>query len=336
MNFSFSDAESLASAALQANGADEDVADCVANALILADADGQASHGLARIPPYVDHLRCGKVNGQVKPSVRMINPSSIEVLANSGFAYPAIRSAIKSLVECCDSQGIVMAAIVCSHHCGVMGHHVEKLAQSGYIGLMFANTPKAMAVTGGKRPILGTNPIAFACPRADGNPPIVVDTSLSTVARGRIQLAAKEGRAVPDSWGLNSAGEPTSDPKEILKGSLSTIGGGKGVALAIMVEILAGAFVRSNFGFQASSFFDMEGDAPNVGQLLICIKASEFNPAFDDQVEALIHELEGESDTRIPGSKRTRSRETAITHGLNYPEYLIDSIEQLTRPQSPL
>lgn len=327
---SFGHAKSLACDALQSNGTRIEVADCVAYALVLADADGQRSHGLERVPSYVEQLRSAKVNGQVKPTFRRVNPSSIEVLANDGFAFPAIELAIDYLTDICEEQGVAVAAIVGSHHCGVMGHPVEKLARAGFVSIMFANTPKAMAVAGGGRPILGTNPIAFACPRTDEHDPLIIDTSLSTVARGKIVLAAKRGEKVPENWGVNSSGMPTSDPKEILEGGLNPVGGTKGSALALMVEILAGAFVRSNFGYQASSFFDGEGGPPRVGQLLICLNASEFNESFGEHVDLLLREIEMEPNTRIPGARRLESRASAIREGVEYSQELIDSIKRLS------
>ena len=327
---SFDEAQSLASKALQFNGTKTEVANCVASALVLADADAQASHGLERIPSYIGQLRSSKVDGQASPTSRRVKPSSVEVKANGGFAYPAIELAIDCLKTVCMEQGIAMAAIVGSHHCGVMGHPVEKLARAGFIGIMFANTPKAMAVFGGKSPLLGTNPIAFACPRTEENDPLIIDTSLSEVARGKIVLAAKRGDRVPDHWGVNSSGEPTSDPNEILEGGLNPIGGTKGATLAIMVEILAGAFVRSNFGFQAASFFDGEGGPPNVGQLIICMNAEEFNAEFNEHVELLMLEIERNPYARIPGSRRLVNRASAINNGLEYSQILIDSISRLS------
>ena len=330
---SFENAISLAHNALQSNGTEIEVADCVAHALVLADADAQRSHGLERVPSYVEQLRSAKVNGQVKPTIRRVNSSSIEVMANDGFAFPAIELAIESLTDVCEEQGVAVAAIVGSHHCGVMGHPVEKLARAGFVSTMFANTPKAMAMAGGGRPILGTNPIAFACPRAGELDPLIIDTSLSTVARGKIVLAAKRGERVPEDWGVGSHGKPTTDPQEILEGGLNPVGGAKGSALALMVEILAGAFVRSNFGFQASSFFDGEGGPPRVGQLLICLNADEFNTNFTEHVELLLREIENEPNTRIPGARRLLSRNSAIRDGLEYSQDLIDSIKRLSKFQ---
>ena len=329
VQLSYQAAYELASNALTSQGADRSVANSVASALVLADADGQTSHGLSRIPSYVEQIHCQKVDGTTYPSARVRTPSSLEIDANGGFAYPALELAVERLIDTCRSSGgITMAAIVGSHHCGVGGHPVEKLARSECIGLMFANTPKAMHVYGGKKPVFGTNPIAFACPRKALDP-IVIDLSLSVAARGRIVQAAKEGREIPKEWGVDADGNPSIDPEKVLQGSLNAIGGAKGTVLAMMVEILAGAFVKSQFGFQASSFFDQEGGPPRVGQLLICINPFEFNPDFLEHIEVLINELLSEKGSafRIPGARRLEKRQLAIKTGIHYPKLLIDRLE---------
>lgn len=322
-------ARSLASRALSAQGAEDDVADCVASALVLADADGQPSHGLSRTPSYVEQMLAQKVDGKKLPCVTKKGASSIEIDANGGFAYPALELAVQQLTDLCDTQGgISMAAISGSHHCGVAGHPVEKIARKQYLGLMFANTPKAMHAFGGSKSVFGTNPISFACPRKAADP-IVIDLSLSVAARGKIVQAAKQGRAIPDSWGVDPQGQPSTDPDSVLQGSLNAIGGIKGMALAMMVEILAGALANSHFGFQASSFFDGEGGPPRVGQLMLSINPFEFNPDFIDSVEFLIQELAATSSNsfRVPGVRRFQARKQSIASGLTYPESLITQIE---------
>ena len=300
---------------------------------MLADADGQSSHGLARIPSYAVQLQSRKVNGSAKPSIRRLDAGSIEVRANGGFAYPAIELAVNSLTESGKEHGITMAAIVGSHHCGVAGHPVEKLARKGYIGLMFANTPKAMAAADGTRAVFGTNPISFACPRSSSDP-IVIDLSLSVAARGKIAMAARQGESIPQDWGLDESGKASTDPNEVLKGSLKAIGGAKGAALAMMIEIIAAAFCNSRFGFEASSFYDGQGGPPEVGQLLICLAPNTYNQHFLQRIELLTAEILKDECTRIPGEMRFAQRKKSFENGLEYPQKLIDSIRDLISKSS--
>src|SRR5262249_9118776 len=154
------------------------------------------------------------------------------------------------------------------------------------IGLLFANTPGGIAAWGGKRAVFGTNPIAFACPSASG-PPLVIDLSMSLVARGKVMVAAAKDEPIPEGWALDWEGNPTTDARPALGGTMLPIGGAKGAALALMVEILAAALTCSQFGFEASSFFEAEGAPPHVGQLFLVIDPSVFAPNFASRVAAL-------------------------------------------------
>ena len=167
-------------------------------------------------------------------------------------------------------SGIAMAALYHSHHFGQAGYHVERLAQQGLVALVLGNSPKAIAPWGGRDGVFGTNPIAFAAPRQNAEP-LLIDLSLSKVARGKVMVAAKNGTAIPEGWALDKDGQPTTDAKAALEGTMIPLGDAKGAALVLMVEILAAAVTGANFGFEASSFFTADGPAPGVGQTLIAI-----------------------------------------------------------------
>ena len=166
----------------------------VADALICAEIDGQSGHGLSRIPSYVQQLSSGKVDGNAKPAIVGSNGAVIRIDAKNGFAYPALSLAIKELTSCSKKYGIAVASISHSHHFGQAGRHVERLAESGLIGLMFGNTPKAIPPWGGSKALFGTNPIAFSSPRSKASP-LVIDLSLSKVARGKVMFATKKMNA---------------------------------------------------------------------------------------------------------------------------------------------
>src|SRR5215207_1518005 len=163
----------------------EDNARTVARALVAAEADGLKGHGLSRVETYAAQAKAGKVDGFASPSATLPRPALLAVDAAHGFAYPALDLALSDLPEIAEEQGLAAAAIRRSHHCGAAGHPVERLANAGFVAMLFANTPAAMAPWGGSAGVFGTNPIAFACPLPD-RPPIVVDLSLSKVARGNM------------------------------------------------------------------------------------------------------------------------------------------------------
>ncbi|MBI3453113.1 MAG: Ldh family oxidoreductase, partial [Rhodospirillales bacterium] len=199
---SLADAQALAVGVLVAAGTTPANAETVARALVAAEADGQAGHGLSRLPAYADQARAGKVDGRATPAIRETGPAALVVDARDGFAYPAIAEGLARAMPMARNAGVVAMAVANSHHFGAAGYHVEPLAEGGLIGLAFGNSPAAIAPWGGAKALFGTNPIAFACPRADG-PPLVIDLSLSKVARGKIMVASQRGEPIPEGWALD-------------------------------------------------------------------------------------------------------------------------------------
>ena len=324
------DLEVLICAALVASNTSQANARSVARALAQAEIDGQKGHGLSRVPSYAAQARAGKVDGHATPDVRQTRPGSLMIDVRNGFAYPAFDLAIERLPGLAGTAGIAAAGFVRSHHFGVVGRHVERLAEAGLLALAFGNTPKAMGAWGGKRPVFGTNPIAFAAPRR-GNAPVVVDLALSQAARGKIVSAAQKGEAIPGNWAVDESGKPTTDAAAALKGALLPIGGSKGAALALMVEILAVALTGARFAFEASSFFDAEGAPPGVGQLLIAIDPGAFagRDLFADRIALLARMIEGDGGARLPGSRRLALREKAQREGVPVDTKLLAEVQAL-------
>ncbi|MDC1535865.1 Ldh family oxidoreductase [Candidatus Thioglobus sp.] len=308
LQISEKEAWDLAFNALINNQTSDDNAREVADALINAEFDGQAGHGLSRIPSYVEQVLSGKVAGNVTPLLLSSKGSVIRVDANQGFAFPAISLALSEITKTCKSFGIAAASISRSHHFGQAGRHVERLAEDGLIGLMFGNTPKAIPPWGGTKPLFGTNPIAFASPRETAAP-LVIDMSLSKVARGKVMVANQLNEKIPEGWAIDQDGRPTTDAKKALEGAMLPIGDAKGSALALMVEVLAAGLTGSNFGFEASSFLNAEGDSPGVGQLIIAIDPSFFSgESFGERTETLVGAILEQPSTRLPGDKRLEKR----------------------------
>jgi (2R)-3-sulfolactate dehydrogenase (NADP+) len=322
--------EALIAAALRASNTSQANAASVARALTRAEIDGQTGHGLSRVPSYAAQARSGKVDGHAVPELHQPRPASAMIDAKGGFAYPALDLAIERLPALAQASGIAAAGFTRSHHFGVAGHHAERLAEAGLLALAFSNTPKAMAPWGGQRPVFGTNPIAFAAPLQDA-PPVVVDMALSQVARGKILTAAQKGEAIPAGWAVDEAGRPTTDAAAALKGALQPVGGAKGAALALMVEVLAAALTGARFGFEASSFFDAEGPPPEVGHLLIAIDAAGFagTAAFAERIGTLAAAIEGNGDGRLPGSRRAALRQSAASNGVSVDGRLLADVRAL-------
>jgi (2R)-3-sulfolactate dehydrogenase (NADP+) len=308
--------EDLVAAALEAAGAGEMSAQATAHALVQAEIDGQSGHGLSRVESYAAQLLTGKVDGTATPHVSRPRPSVVSVDVANGFFYPAFDTAVGPVVEAARSNGIAAAAFTRSHHAGALGLVVERFAEEGFVALLFANTPTAMTAWGGRTPLFGTNPIAFAAPSPDA-PPIVVDLALSKVARGKILTASRKGEPIPDGWAKDADGNPTTDAAAAMAGTLEPIGGAKGAALALMVEVLAAALVGANLSSGATSFFDGEGDPPGVGQLLIVIDPEAFGgPAVAEKIGQLVDAISADEGTRVPGRAKHARRTVAEANGI--------------------
>ncbi|MEL6318948.1 MAG: Ldh family oxidoreductase, partial [Pseudomonadota bacterium] len=241
----------------------------------------------------------------------------IRIDARRGFAFPAIDLAIDLLARRAVDTKLAGAAIRRSHHCGQLGAHVERLAERGLVALMAANAPKAIAPWGGARPFFGTNPIAFAAP-IDDAPPLVIDLSISKVARGKVMAAAKAGEAIPEGWALDPTGAPTTDPNAALAGTMAPLGDAKGAARALRVEVLAATLTGANQSYQSSSFFDADGPPPGVGQLILAFDPAGAlgGPGFGARMSALLAAMTAEEGVRPPGARRHAARERALREGV--------------------
>jgi (2R)-3-sulfolactate dehydrogenase (NADP+) len=316
------EADELVVRALTACGTSRTNAQSTAAALVGAQIDGQAGHGLSRVPGYAAQVKTGKVDGHAVPALTRTRTATVQIDAKGGFAYPALDLAIEALPALTREAGVASAAIVHSHHIGQAGRTVERLAQEGVLALVVSNTPSAMAFPGGARPMMGTNPVAFAAPLA-GRAPLVIDLALSRVARSKIIAAQKAGQTIPQEWATDPSGRPTTDPGAALAGALAPAGDIKGAALALMVEILCGALAGGHYGWQASSFLDDRGPSPGVGQVLVAFDPSAFGevsdsspPSFSQRMADLLAAMANEPGVRLPGERRLAHREQARLQGI--------------------
>ena len=314
---------------LLAHDTARDNAERVAKALVAAEADGQKGHGASRVPSYAGQARSGKVDGHAVPEVIRLSDSAAIVDARDGFAYPAIELAQRTLLECLEASPVAAAVIRNSHHSGVVAHHVEPLARAGRIAMSVNNGPQAIAPWGGRRGLFGTNPIGFAAPRAD-HPPLVIDMSLSKVARGKINVAAQAGDPIPPDWAFDADGNPTTDARAAMAGTMAPVGDAKGAQLVLMVEILAAALSASCFGFESSSYFTAEGPPPRAGQFLLALDPGPFSEGrFDSRLEDLLAAIEEQPGTRLPGRRRFELRERAQRDGVSIPRALHERLMSL-------
>ena len=316
--------------ALQAAGANESMSAATARALVLAESQGLGSHGLSRVAQYATHLRNGRVNKDALPRVAAGRGGAVQVDAGEGLAFAACELAVSEAIARAREFGVAIAGVMNSHHCGVVVDHLRPVAAAGMVGLGFANSPAAMPAAGGKHPIFGTNPVAAVFPRR-GADALMIDLSLSEVARGKVMVAAKAGQPIPLGWALDADGQPTTDAKAALAGSMLPLGAvssPKGAMLALMVELLVTALIGAQFGFEASSFFVDEGNRPRIGQAFIVIDPGALTGSshYLERVEVLVAEMLKDEGVRLPGARREALRRKVEAEGIEVSDALLATL----------
>ena len=320
----------FASRALQRAGASETMAMMTAAALVDAEAQGLSSHGIARVAQYATHLRNGRADGRAVPVIARERGGAVLIDARCGLAFPACALAVGEAVSRAREFGVSFAAVTNSHHFGVAAWHLAPIAQARMVGLAFGNSPAAMPAAGGRRALFGTNPIAAVFPR-EASPPLTIDLSLSEAARGKVMVAAKEGRPIPLGWALDAHGQPTTDAKAALQGSMLAMGGTKGAMLALVVELLVTALTGAAMGFEASSFFVDEGNRPRIGQAFVAIDPDALagNARYFERVETLVTAMLDDEGVRLPGARRAALAECAAQDGVDIAPALLQQLQVL-------
>ena len=322
--------EALAFEALIRAGATEANARPLARATADTEADGVASHGLAYIPIYCEHLACGKVDGSAVPRITRPRPGLVVADAGTGFAHGAIAAGFEALIPAAREQGIAALAVRESYNCGVLGVHTRALAEAGLLAIGFTNAPASIAPSGGKRPAVGTNPISLAAPDGEGGTALLIDQSASTIAKSEIMKHAREGLPIPEGWALGPDGQPTTDPGIALKGSMAPSGGYKGVGLALMVETMAAAMSGATLGMDASPFSGTKGGPPRTGQFFIAIDpAASSGGAYAERIGRLVTEIRDEPGARLPGDGRRAMRRRGARDGVAVSRATLDRIRAI-------
>jgi (2R)-3-sulfolactate dehydrogenase (NADP+) len=330
MQISAEKLQTLATQALAHAGASPHAAACAARALVAADLQGIGSHGVSRIPLYAAHLRHRRVIGEAIPHIAHERKAACLIDAGNGMGYPACEMAITELIQRAREFGVAYVGITNSNHIGMTGHHLEPLAAAGLVSLVFSSSPAAMNAWGGKRPVFGTNPIAAAFPRKNAWP-LIVDLSLSEVARGKVMLAAQEGKPIPPGWALDVNGKPTTDANAALKGSMLPAGGVKGAMLALMIEILTVALTGAAFAYEVDSFFAETGNMARLGQGFIAIDPGALtgNETYLSRLDDLVATMLADEDVRLPGYRRFENRDAALSSGITIPDALFAQLTAL-------
>ena len=327
IHLSLAEVEDLARRCLLAHGADRDNAEAVTRTVTRAERDRAVSHGLFRLPGYVASLRSGKVDGKARPTVERIAPGIVRVDGQNGFAPLALEVGREPLIEAARQQGVAALALVRSFHFAALWPEVEALAEAGLAALACTAYKPVVAPVGAKQAWFGTNPLAFAWPR-DNQPPYVFDMATSAMARGEIQVAARDGHAVPLGVGLDSAGAPTTDPNAILQGGVQLpFGGYKGSAIMTMVELLCAGLVGERFSDEAGRLDVADGGPARGGEFLLALDPAKFGDAdWQRHSGGWLERLAALEGVRLPGDRRYRARSETPTTGIAIPVALHEEL----------
>jgi LDH2 family malate/lactate/ureidoglycolate dehydrogenase len=291
--------EAFAVRALAAMGMPDEHARLTGRCLVAADLRGMPGHGVLRLIQYAQCITDGEV--RAAPDVRVLRREGATALvdAGGGYGYAPTMLACDLAAELADTHGLAVAGVRDSHHFGMAGLYAEALADRGLAGIVLTNAQPIMAPPGVATPLLGNNPLAIAVPRAAPHPPLVLDMAMSQTALGRIRLAAAEGRAIPEGWALDEQGQPTTDAQRALAaGLLAPAGGHKGLALALMIDVLAGVLTGSPAGRDADAHGRADG---GVGHLVIALRTDLFTDRFADGLEDLLAGLRASGPVVLPG-----------------------------------
>jgi (2R)-3-sulfolactate dehydrogenase (NADP+) len=321
----------LAARALRKAGASNANALATARALVAADMEGLSGHGVSRVALYVQHLKEGRADGHARPAVVKRKGATALIDAAGGLAFPAATLAGKEAIKRARRYGVSFIGVTNSHHFGAAAYHLAPLADAGLAGLAFTNSPAAINAWSGRKAFYGTNPIAAIFPRRDA-PPVVIDLSLTEVVRGKIMLYAKEGKPIPLGWAVDKDGNPTTDAKAALTGSLAAIGGMKGTMLAMMVELLCVALTGAAFSFENDTYFE-PGNHPRIGHAILAIDPDALAGAesYFSRLELMITQLLADEGVRLPGARRVQAAAQARENGIQLSDTVYGELTALAK-----
>ncbi|SAL86589.1 malate/L-lactate dehydrogenase [Caballeronia arvi] len=285
-----------------------------ASMLVRSELRGYKTHGMTRLPSYVNRLKANEFNPKPAMTHRAF-AGGIVLQADGALGQIAGPHAVRLALEALKTSASVLVVMQSCGHLGALGIHTLLAAEGGAFSMMGQHTPPALALEGFRAPAIGHNPIAFGCP-LPGQAPIVFDVACSVAARGHILLAAREGKPIPEGWALDSQGRPTTDPKHALEGSLMPMSGYKGMGIAMMVECLAGAFAAT-----AGSLDTPRGEAMQDAFLwLVRPESYAGREAFDAYMRQWTQTyVAAGNDARLPGARGDVLEREARERGMTLP-----------------
>jgi LDH2 family malate/lactate/ureidoglycolate dehydrogenase len=319
-------------------GVSKDDAALLTDSLIEANLRGVDTHGITRmLCTYVKRMQVGVVNPKTELKVLREHPSTALIDGKNSIGQVVSNVAMRMAIDKAKKTGVAFVATTHSNHYGAAAYWAMMALDHGMIGFSSTNAPAVVAPTGGRTPMLGTNPFAIAIP-AGQEQPMVLDLATTVVARGRILLYAKQNKPLEPGWAFDELGRPTVDPHAAVKGLLAPIGGYKGYGIALAIDLLCGVMTGSNYGTHFPGFLaDNLKDPTDVGSIFAAINVQSFMdlPDFQAGMDRAIREIktstkaEGVKRIYIPGEIELETKAERLKNGVPIPEAVVKDLVAL-------
>jgi delta1-piperideine-2-carboxylate reductase len=308
---------SVLKAVFRRHGCSEPVAAILAGNMAGAERDGAHSHGIFRVNGNLGSLDSGWVDGKAVPVLEDVAPGVLRGDGRNGFSLPLLDMAREPLMAKATANGIAMLSVRNAHHFSAVWPDIEPFARQGFVALATINSMASVVPHGGTKKLYGTNPMGFAVPRGDGDP-LVFDQASSGWSNGDVQIARREGRALPPGIGVDRNGVPTIDPNAVLEGgALLPFGGHKGSSIAMMMESMGAALAGGDYSFEMDWSRHPGAATPHGGQTYILIDPGRGNArVFAQRIEALIDAIHDAGQERLPGDRRYANRRAHERDGI--------------------
>ena len=319
---------------LRKNGLSLKHAKICSNALINAELVGAHSHGLSRLKMYCDRIQKKVINPRPKIKIKKISQSITQIDANNCIGFVAADIGIKQAIKNAKKTGIGLVGIKNSGHYGLSGYYAEQAVKKNFIVFCFTNAPPAIAPHGAKKSLFGTNPICFGTPTST-KVPFILDTSVSVINRGKIRVAARTGKKIPEGVALDKFGKPTTDAKKALAGVQLPIAGFRGSGLAWMVDILSGVLTGGNHAGRVKDPFDDFSGPQNIGHLFITFKANLFQKNYNQRIKDNIKtikklpKIKGVKEIMYPGQNKYARYKNNSKKEISIPDIIKKDLETL-------
>ncbi|EEQ30326.1 hypothetical protein McanMca71_002178 [Microsporum canis] len=330
-----SDAEDFVQRVLEKNGVPSSNASIVAKCLVEADLRGVDTHGINRIPSYIERIRQGVLDPKASPSLSQVTPVVARIDGHNAFGFISATMAMGRAIEMAKEYGIGMVSVHNSNHFGMSASFVRQAVDANMMSFVFTNSSPALPVWGGKEKLMGVSPIACGAPSGPNSPPFILDMAPSVAARGKIYKAHRRGETIPEGWALDANGSHTTDPAAALQGVMLPMGGPKGSALSIMMDVFSGVLSGSSFAGNVTGPYDPSKPA-GVGHFIMALKPDlflsldEFKERMDYLYQRVVgcEKMQGVERIYYPGEIEIITSKERARDGIPYAQAEIDALNK--------